>query len=427
MQNEIKPKSRYYLDRTNNERTMSQIKPTKELRNPDSYLAIAKRRKSRSKTQPKYEYNFLSGTHSLSMSPQILLDYRKSQLCKQIKQKELSCTCNCHNCCHYNNCHNFTERNSTSLRSQSSILNRKIKKNIEQPKSNKSSKKNLENKSVKTSQSFDKNKEIFKENGKKKVDYYSNNNTLKSKKTFKKPIDINNNNNENETNLKNSQMLYNNSNPNYKYNNNSFNDRYNFNSNNNFSLKNSNGDLNNIQNDININNVYNNTQPNNFDNNMNIYESNTFNKLSNSYNFNEPQFSKNKLFYRTQPITGNNTENNSNKYLTDDISDSFSKLPNENFKTCEYSNQSYKANTINTIKNYIYNKKSTRNRENDRYDIIFDNYERKIKKLLGKLPNDKNKKLMIRSMYLNINTPKQNKIIDSNLFRRSIGLKSNRY
>ena len=447
MQNARSQKSRYYPDKINNEKTITKIKPGKKLRNPDSYLTIAKQKKNKSKTQPKYEYNFLTNTHSLSMSPQILLDYRKSELCKQINQSKLSCKCKCHYCRHYHCYCHFIEKNSTSLRSQSTILNRTIKKNITSPNNNKSSKKNVKNKSNKKPKSCDKNIENFKDNeNKKQINYPSNDNTLKPREPFKMTNDINNRK-ESDLNSVNPQKFYNTTN-NFRIDNTLYNNRYDYNPNTKYSLKNSYDNLNeninfynydNINNDMKVNNYdniyrdcnvnnYDITQPSNFNNNMKIYESNTFNKLTYSCNYNEPYLTYNKLlFNRTQPISGIRSQSYSNRYNPIYNSNSFYKSLNENCKTCDHLNQIYKIKAVNSINNYINNTNYAKNGENNKYDIMFDKCERKIRKLIGQLPNNKNKRTMLRNMYSDINIPRHNKVIETNSFRRSELLKLNRF
>ena len=403
IQSAINPRSKYYFDRTNNQEIMIQTKTAKQLRNPDSYLDIAKRRKNLSKSQPKYEYNFLTNTRSLSMSPQILLNFRKSQLREQINQGRLSCKCNCHNCCccNFNCCCNFIDKNSTSLRSQSMLLNRKIKKNTTiSKKSNNNSEKNVKNKFIKSPKSFDKKRKNVKKIGKNKKIDSLNNNTLKSKKPFKKTT-CKSNKKENEANSKNLQKFF----SNFKNTNTLYNDRY---------------DYNNVK----SNNFYN-TQSNN---NMKIYESNNFNNLTNSYNYNDPKFSKNKLFFhRTQPISGINTKNCSNRYFSVNSSNSLGKSANEEGKNCEYFNQLYKFKTINYLKSYINNANNIKNGVSDSYEVMFEECERKIKKLLGKFPNQKNREIMLRSMYSNNNYSRPNRTRDLNFFRKSELLKSNRF
>ena len=429
MRSEIDQRPTYYIDSLDNQGLITQYKNIKRNRNQESYLEITKRRKSDQNIQPEYEYNFLTNTHSLSMSPKLLLDYRKSQFLKKMYYNNLSCSCNCLKCCNNNFCNNPTERNkyTSSLRSQSSILNRSIKNFSPTPQKTRNLPDFQENNKNEFDNLLENNENLDNENDQnlKRINYFiSNGDTLKSREAFREPnrniAKINeddipiNYDKYNESNTRNSQI--NEANSDYSLKNNDDNIT-------NKNLYNTQPIcVNNYSNDINtVNNNYYNTQPINF-NNANIYNLNdlktkNLNKLNYSYNnkqhnnkqkvYKSPLISK--IISRKQNFLNKTPNVFRNNYNNKSFIDVSIKTLNENNKISFSRNYSSKLDSINLIRNYISNSNYSKKGDDDRYNLLFDQCERKIRQLIGKLPNEGKKRTMFREIYsdLNVLTPKK--------------------
>ena len=438
-------KPTYYIDSSNNGELIMQDNTLRNNINPDYYFEIPNMRKNDQNTQLKYENDFLTNKRSLSTSPEMLSDYRKPQNVKQIYYRNLPYPSNYNEYDNFDNCYYSPvdkEKYTNSLRSQSAVLNRNVKNNFSltpndiNTLSNYQEKmKNVFNYSSGNYQNLDENE--MNPNLKKLNYSFLNNNTPKYMEPYR----------EEDINLKN---IYKENPKNYD----KFNDRYILNPQMNqeyFNKSTKNNDDNSTDNNLynfhpiyfnsytddskTINNNYYNSQTISY-NNSNIYNPkklyNTanINKLNYSYNnkrYNSEKHnnkqdqhknkllsgisSRNKLFPKKSSDLFKNNNNNIKSYIDIGL-----KMLNRNNKN-SISNYSDKFDTINFIRKYINNANCSRNGDNDRYNLLFDKCERKIKKLVGKFLNERNKRSMFRGMYSDLNLSKSQKTFNRNSFK----------